>query len=123
MANNIVDFTTYWVTKKDSQESKEIQDIDDLHAITTELSNLVIDSLPDYDIDISGIEFSPEIVFFFEAFKALIYKCEGLWHPFQDKANEFFEEQGITIEKKDDGTYHYVIDDICPMNISEPAND
>lgn len=120
MSDNVVDFTTHWLKKQEQIESQE-SGLDDLHDICTVVANEALNSLrDDYGLDIQSIEYSPEIIFFFEAFKGLIMKCDGQWHPFQDFAQEFFDAQGIKIVESADGGYHFVIDD---EDDKEPAND
>lgn len=121
MNDNIVDFTSRWLQREETKEELEQDELEDLHDICTIVSNDAINALADeYDLDIQQIEFSPEIIFFFEAFKGLILKCAGHWHPFQDMAKEFFDAYGITIQLKDDGNYHFVMRN---TELETPAND
>ena len=110
MDNNVVDFTERWLKRETTKEEIEKDELEDLHDICTLVSNDAINALRDeYDMDTDKIEFSPEIIFFFEAFKGLIMKCEDLWHPFQDLAQDFFDAQGITIEQDESGNYRFVL--------------
>ena len=120
-SNNVVDFTEFWLKKEVTKEEQEHNELDDLHDICTLVANDALNILnEEYDIDTESIEHSPEIIFFFEAFKGLIMKAAGHYHPFQDLALEFFEMNGITIEMKDDGNYHFVLNGIKEP---EPEND
>jgi hypothetical protein len=123
MTDNVVDFTDRWLQKEQKkeelQEVAERDELDDLHDICTLLANDALDAMyNEYNLDIEKIEFSPEMIFFFETFKALILKCAGHWHPFQDIAKEFFDSQGIRVVETGDGNYHFVMGDP-----EEPAND
>lgn len=120
MSNNVVDFTTHWLKRELTKEEMEKEEALDLHDICTLVANDAIDILHDeYDIDTESIEFSPEIVFFFESLKGLIMKAAGHWHPFQDFAADFFKANGISVELNDEG-YHFVI---AGDNPAEPSND
>lgn len=107
--DNVVSLNEFKQKKEEEIKVREIDDIDHLHDICTQVSNEAINMLEEYGLDIDKIEYSPEIIFFFEAFKGLIMKCEDLWHPFQDLAQDFFDAQGITIEQDESGNYRFVL--------------
>lgn len=120
MTDNVVDFTKY-LSQREETEVEETDELENLHQWCTELCNEMLNSLnEDYNIDTREIEYSPEIIFFFEAFKGLMLKCSGHWHPFQDMAKDFFVEQGISIEESPDGNYKFVIKGMLD---NKPAND
>jgi hypothetical protein len=113
VTDNIIDFT--------SRLQEKLEKVDDeIHKICTETANELINNLyEDYDLNISNVEYSPEMIFFFEAYKSLVMKSADQWHPFQELAMDFMIEQNITIEKDDDG-YRFVIEGDAE---DEPAND
>lgn len=119
-ANNVVDFTERWLKREQTKEELENDQFEDLHDICTLVANDALDALRyEYDIDVDQLEFSPEMIFFFEAFKALILKSQDYWHPFQDYAQAFFEANKISVRLGDDGNYHFVIGD----EDEQPSND
>lgn len=107
--NVVIDF----LSKKKEREEKlieiELEDNENIHDICTTTANKIINALDeDYGLDVQKIEYSAEMIFFFEAYKSLVMKCIDQWHPFQDIAQEFMEEQGITVELGSDGNYLFV---------------
>lgn len=121
MTDNIVDLASHRKKKEDEEITLELNDYENLHQICTESANEMINNLyEDYDINIAKIEYSAEMIFFFEAYKGLVMKCVDQWHPFQDMAQQFMEDQGIVIEKYDGG-YRFVL--LPDDEEQEPAND
>ena len=127
MTDNVVDFTDRWIKKEEHKEKiqkieeiNEINEINELHDICTLVANDALNALyEEYDLEIDKIEFSPVMIFFFEAFKGLIMKCAGHWHPFQDAAQDFFDSQGIEVHETEDGGYHFALgnkEEILPAN-------
>ncbi len=127
MTDNVVDFTSRLKEKlekldleDDASSSRYLEDDDKVHEICTETANEMINNLEeDYGFDTSKIEHSAEMIFFFEAYKALLMKCVDQWHPFQDMAEQFMIEQKITIEEDENG-YRYILSEEIS---DEPAND
>lgn len=122
MTDNIVDFLAHRKPKSEEPEVVDMQDEEAIHEICTQSANDLLNNLGTvYGLDLTDVECSPEMVFFFEAHKSMIMKSVGQWHPFQDMAEMFMEDQNITIEEYDGG-YRYVMN---PIEEEEdiPAND
>ena len=120
MTDNVVDLNKFRQTKQKVEEDPDKDKDEYLHNICTYQCNDAIDSLQDWGLDTTNIEFSPEMIFFFEAFKGLIMKCAGHWHPFQDLAQEFFDAYGIKVVEDENGNYRFTLE---PEEDEEPAND
>jgi len=117
MSDNIIDFTS---KMKEKIDRVDIDDDENIHEICTETANEIINALQEfYDLDVRKIEYSAEMIFFFEAYKGLVMKCVDQWHPFQDMAQQFMEDQGIVIEEYEGG-YRFVLQ---PDEDPIPAND
>lgn len=120
MTDNVVDFSS-WKKKKQKNNSVDINDYEYVHEICTDTANELLNGLIEYhNIDTQKVEYAAEMIFFFEAYKALVMKCIDQWHPFQEIAEEFMREQGVMIEHYDDG-YRFVIKNQSDEN--DPAND
>ena len=120
MTGEVIDITSARKQKEEENTLPDTEDYDSLHEICTSTANELINNLyNDYDINISNVEYSPEMIFFFEAYKGLVMKCVGQWHPFQDMAEHFMVEQGIVVEHNEGG-YRFVL---LPDDEVEPAND
>jgi hypothetical protein len=120
VTGEVIDMIARRKQKEVQHNLPDIEDYDDLHEICTNTANELINNLyNDYDINISTVEYSPEMIFFFEAYKGLVMKCVDQWHPFQDMAAQFMEDQGIVIEEYEGG-YRFVL---LPDEEPEPAND
>ena len=104
--------TERWLKKEEQKEEIGRDELEDLHDICTLVANDLLDALHyEYELDTDKIEFTADIVFFFEALKGMVLKTAGHWHPFQDLSEEFFKANGVTVEETADGNYKFVIGD------------
>jgi hypothetical protein len=117
MTDNIIDFTS---RLKEKKEQVDLEDNDTIQDICTETANELLNDLDEYyGLDLHKVEHGAEMIFFFEAYKALLMKCVDQWHPFQDVAADFMAQQKIVVEEHEGG-YRFVIGDEEP---EDPAND
>lgn len=121
-SNNIVDFLGWKQNKQEKLNEEELDDYERVHEICTETANDLLNDLDQYyDINVQKVEYAPEMIFFFEAYKALVMKCADQWHPFQQIAEDFMEDQGIVVERYEGG-YKFTIKGDSEED-DPPAND
>lgn len=123
MTDNIVDFASRLKAREKMNEELQSTQMEELHQICGEVANETLNCLrDDYDIPIENIEYSPEIIFFFESFKALVFAAVGEWHPFQGFAAEFMETYKIKVVEQENGNYSFTVDENA-IKSENPAND
>lgn len=120
-SNNIVNIGDWKQKKQETIIDDPADDYESLHEICTHTANELLNELDEeYNINVQKVEYAPEMIFFFEAYKALVMKCSDQWHPFQDLAEEFMREQGIVVEYHQGG-YRFTVKD--EVDEDPPAND
>lgn len=123
MSNNVIDFTAKLLEKQDQIDKAATDQFEDLSDICQDVANECLNSLrEDFDLPIDEIEASPEIIFFFESLKGLIFKSMGQWHPFQEFAQDFFDMWNIKVVEKENGNYEFKMEGLDSES-APPAND
>ena len=116
--DNIVNFKSF---KAENQAEAESSRFDELNEIAAGFANELLNDLQDVSgVSIDKVEGGPDIVYFVESLKSLVFASEGFFHPFQEYAKQFFDEVGVSIVEIDGG-YNYVIGG--KMADNTPSND